>query len=467
MGDSTKKTHWIKTNCPTFGCETGGRSVAEVKNLFTALDPVTVRTAATSYTDASAKLVNALNAIDDVSAELAKIWKGESSVKAQKALHQLHDTIVNLAAGLDHMGKPLETLSSKIREHKEFVENATATWSNPIGDPGSWDDSMPGSFRTIDKGWEWGSQDELAGHHLKAFTEDLRQIHTRLPDYVEKELPDIEPPQGPQPDPTKVDLNGPRIPANVNQAGYDPSDFNPGQNGNGINQSTYQDRPTTDPRFPDGSDRPGFPGGTDGTDPNATDPNGTDPNGNGNGNGVGNGTDPNGNGNGVGNGSGIGNGVNPTGRPGMPSTDPNFPNGSPTDVNGNTDPNSRTNGSDPRSTFLSESQPRFDGTQFGNPAPTTTPTTYSNPTSSPTTSGTTPVVNTNYGSGYGNMAAAEAAAARGTTLAGTTGMGAPMVPLSGVPGGGEERTNETSTWLKEEDDCWVGTFDNVVNDTIC
>ncbi|WP_113702592.1 WXG100 family type VII secretion target [Nonomuraea lactucae] len=430
MADSTKKTHWIKTSCGNFDVDDDGRSVAEVKDFITSLDPVGVETAATAYIDASTKLAATLDVIDEVSGELAKIWEGEASVEAQKALRLLHDTIINLSTGLDHMGKPLETLGAKIREHKDFVENGTATWSNPIGDPGSWDDSMPGYFRTIDKGWEWGSQDELAGQHLRALTKDLYESHVRFPDYVQKELPNIQDSTVPGPDTTKVDT--PHIPR-VNPASYNGDLSGIGSGQNGLNRSGYPDGSdfgrtgldgTNDPRFPDGTRDPDqlrLPG------------------------------DQNGPGDPTNQGTGR---PDQNGQPGVSSTNPKFPD----NPNG-----THLNGTDPRSTNLSDyTPPKIDNSPNSPFSPTSTnPSTSYAPNSSPI-SGTGP------GTGLGHgLTAGDAAALRAANGAnGTGGMGMPMLPLGATGTGGEERTNETSTWLKEEDDVWVGKLENVVDGQI-
>ncbi|MGP3938015.1 hypothetical protein [Nonomuraea sp. KM88] len=117
-------------------------------------------------------------------------------------------TIRNLCGGIDRMDGPLDALGETLRHHKNVVENTSGSWSKVTFDLlGSINDSVPDFSRTIDHGWEFGSQDELAGRHLRALNNDLAEIFPRFPDSVEKELPRINPQAGPEIDLTDVDLS--------------------------------------------------------------------------------------------------------------------------------------------------------------------------------------------------------------------------------------------------------------------
>ncbi|MER6943387.1 WXG100 family type VII secretion target [Nonomuraea sp. NPDC000554] len=433
MGD-TKKTHWIKPQCDKFDLDDDGRSVAEIKDFIMSLDPKGADTAASAYQDAATRLATTLDAIDEVSGELAKIWEGDSSVKAQKALKLLHETVRNLSDGLQRMGKPLNQLADKIREHQDFVENTMFAWSdqptNVFGKPITWDDSAWGAYKTIDKGWETGSQDELAGQHLRALTNDLYHIYVQFPDSVQKNLPDIKDPSPPDPKDTKDN--------------FDPRDllkqhpYNPGGNG---------DLDLNGPDSPDGGglDRPEFPGGDTGLDGTGGDGTGRDGTG-------ADGTGQNGTGTGgVGNGAGIdGSRVGDrTGADTSTASAPNIPDPSRTGVGDS------PNGNDSRSTNLSDfNTPTHDGS----PSPTASPTSHSstNGTSNGTSSGGTTGVS-------GAVAAPAQGASTVRTGNAAGGMGVPVVPHGGGHGGNEERTSEMFSWLKEEDDVWTGPLDGVVN----
>ncbi|MEV0591859.1 WXG100 family type VII secretion target [Nonomuraea cavernae] len=447
-----KQTHWIKKQCMNGDLDDDGRSVAEIKNFIKALDPVATETASTSYKDASARLVKTLEEIDKVSVELGKIWEGKASVEAQKALRLLHDTIVNLSDGLEKMSKPLASLSDTIREHQDFVNSNSFAWSQEWS--GSWDDSTPGWFKTIDKGVEWGSQDELAGQHLRAFTNDLAKIHQQIPDTVEKNLPSITAPALPTPTYKPVDLGDtPKYPKNG------PQDTNPyGNNPNGNNPNPYDNNPNgnnpsvTNPNVTD-------PNATDpnATDPNATDPNATDPNATNP-----NVTDPNGNG--PGNTDNVNGNIPGTDQPGIDPASLN-----PDGTNGSANPN----GTDPRSTGLSDYQPpKLDTAPISTIGPnsSTSPTTIlpaGNPSATAVPGGGIPGTGTNVGTNLPVNMNGSTSLRAGGNMTGMNGMGMPFMPMGGMgAGGGEERTSESSTWLVEDDDVWGGPAKEVVDDTI-
>ncbi|MEU0565522.1 WXG100 family type VII secretion target [Nonomuraea sp. NPDC005983] len=427
MGD-TKKTHWIKPQSERFDVDDGGRSVAEIKNFITSLEPKSAETAATAYQDAATRLATTLDALDEVSGELAKIWEGDSSVKAQKALKLLHETIRNLSDGLHRMGKPLNQLADKLREHKDFVENKSYAWSD---NQFTFNDDWKDFWYTIDKGVEWGSQNELAGKHLAVLSKDLLEIYRQFPDYVQKDLPDIKDPSGSDSRDTKD-----------TKVNFDPRDllkqhpYNPGGNG---------DLDLNGPDSPDGggTDRSDFPGGDttgDGTGRDGTGADGTGQNGTGASTG------------GVGNGTGIdgSRAGDRTGADTSTASAPNIPD--PSQMNGVGD---SPNGNDSRSTNLSDFRtPTHDGSPTLTASPTSSPTSYSN-TNGTSSGGTTGV--------SGSVAAPAPGASAVRAGNGAGGMGVPVVPHGGGHGGGEERASEMFSWLKEEDDVWTGPVDGVVN----
>ncbi|MEV0196935.1 WXG100 family type VII secretion target [Nonomuraea sp. NPDC050691] len=483
MADSTKNpkaTHWIKTQCDNFSVDEGGRSVAEVKNFITMLSAETFEGAATAYSDAAGRLAQTLDTIDEVSAELAKIWKGKASVEAQKALRQLHDTIVNLSGGMEGMAKPMQTLADRVREHKDFVEGGTATWSNPVGDMGSWDDSVGGVFRTIDKGWETGSQDELAGKHLGVFNKDLYEAYARFPDFVQKDLPDIKDPVLPTDNQSKnVNFDDSPFKGNrVTPTGYSGGDFTGGGvNGDGTNGSGGLN--LDDPSKRDGGSGdvngpgvPGVPGGPGGSTP-------------------GGGTDGGSGRGGVGSPGGIGTpgGVDTPGggvtdpsqgatTPGSHITDPSKgltdPSKGITTPGGSTAteladyqlpkvPDATTSGWNPNNTTWPTPSPN----STTNPHTTSTPYGVPNPNANPNAASAADGVSTTGRFDSSSAANAQQLAARGGG-AGGMGTGVPMVPMHGGGGGSEqERDRESQYWLHTDDDDWTGgALDGVVSDRL-
>ncbi|GAA2320197.1 hypothetical protein GCM10010149_86280 [Nonomuraea roseoviolacea subsp. roseoviolacea] len=476
MADPTKSpkaTHWIKTQCDNFSVDDDGRSVAEVKNFISSLMTEDFQGAATAYSDAAERLTRTLDVIDEVSAELARIWKGKASVDAQKALRQLHDTIVNLSGGMEGMAKPMQTLADRVREHKDFVENGTATWSNPVGDMGSWDDSVGGVYRTIDQGWEGGSQDELAGKHLAAFNKDLYQAYSRFPDFVQKDLPDIKDPTPPGADGIKdVNFDNPFKNNHAVPTDYTGGNF-PGSGVNGYDTGGTGGTNWDDPSKRDGGSGdvkiPGMPGGPGGST-------------------SGDGTGGHGGTGGVnmpGGGNDTSGGVN---MPGGGVTDPSQGGTTPgthiTDPSkGITDPSKGITmpGGSTATQLADYHRPTVpDATTSGwNPTNYTSPTT-SSPHSTTNPNGTsTPygVYNSHGGStadgvsttgrGEGSMAGnAQQLSARGSSATGMS-SGVPIAPHMGG-GGGEQGTDRQSEyWINIDDDNWTGgAYDGAVDSTL-
>ncbi|MCA2224270.1 hypothetical protein [Nonomuraea aurantiaca] len=453
-----KKTHMIKTSCPPLEVDDDGRSVAEVKNFVKSLDPTAVKQAGNAYLDACSTLAGAQKVIEQINVEMAKCWGGKASVEAQEALRVLHATVRELSDKLNWMGRPLQSLGERLVEHQEFMDKSGLAWSDNTF---TFDDSSPGWYRTMDKGVEWGSQDELAGQHLRLLNDDLTLTYQQLPDSFHKEVPDIKDPAGVPPPVTPLNTDfsnpggpgGPGGPGNGYNGYNDTGGYNGtgdngglGDNGRGIGSDGSNrngvDTPTT-PKFPNDTQTPD-PTGNGTTDPTkgATVPGATDP--------TKGATDPTG---------GI---TDPT----KGLTDPTKGMTDPT--SGLTDP---TKGlSAPTSTKLEDFQPPSDW----NPTHTPTSTPNSNPTitspnanfpSSPNSSSPSSGPLTSAG-GSGGMASALPTTQAGLKAGTGNGMGMPFMPMGGAGGGTEERTNEGGTWLTEDDDVWGGETDGVVSDRI-
>ncbi|MFD1542256.1 hypothetical protein [Nonomuraea guangzhouensis] len=447
-----KQTHMIKTYCPTFGVDDDGRSVAEVKTFVQSLDADAVKQAGNAYLDACSTLAGAQRVIEDINVEMAKCWGGKASVEAQEALRVLHATVRELSGKLNWMGRPLQSLGDRIQEHKEFMDKGGLSWADNTY---TWDDSMVGWYRTMDKGIEWGSQDELAGKHLRLLNDDLTQTYQNLPDSFHKEIPDIKDPASAPPPvtPLNTDFSNPGGTNGLGNGGYNGAGFNDGSS-DGSDKSGGV-TPPNGTQFPD----PSSNGTTDptkgATDPTngATDPTkgATDPT-----NGA---TDPT---------KGIKdptNGVTDPTKGGL--TDPTKGMTDPT--SGLTDP---TKGS-PTSTKLEDFQPPADW-NAANPHTSTPTSTNTNPNfnspNSPNSSfpnssspATGPLTSAR---GDGGMLSG-LSNTTGIPKAGTgTGTGMPFMPMGGAGAGAEERTNEGGTWLTEDDDVWGGETEGVVTDRI-
>lgn len=444
-----KQTHMIKTYCPTFGVDDDGRSVAEVKTFVQSLDATAVKQAGNAYLDACSTLAGAQRVIEDINVEMAKCWGGKASVEAQEALRMLHATVRELSDKLNWMGRPLQSLGDRLREHQEFMDKGGLSWADNTY---TWDDSMVGWYRTMDKGIEWGSQDELAGKHLRLLNDDLTQTYQNLPDSFHKEIPDIKDPTGATPPvtPYNTDFSNPGGTNGLGTGGdYNGAGFNDGSSDGSDKNGGVTNLPNGT-QLPDSSSN-----GTKDPTNGATDPtNGaTDPTGGGPTNGA---TDPT---------KGV---TDPTGGVTDPTkglTDPTKGLNDPT--SGINDP---TKGSltSPTSTKLEDFQRPTDW----NPGNTTPTNTNPNSLNTPTSSGSP----NNFSSpaagpltsarGDGSMAGGLSNTA-GMPKAGTgNGMGMPFMPMGGGGAGAEERTNEGGTWLTEDDDVWGGETEGVVNDRI-
>ncbi|WP_433512521.1 hypothetical protein ACQP2T_53825 [Nonomuraea sp. CA-143628] len=438
-----KKTHMIKTSCPPLEVDDDGRSVAEVKNFVKSLDPTAVKQAGNAYLDACSTLAGAQKVIEQINVEMAKCWEGKTSVEAQEALRVLHATIRELSDKLNWMGRPLQSLGDRLVEHQEFMDKSGLAWSDNTF---TFDDSSPGWYRTMNKGVEWGSQDELAGQHLRLLNDDLTLTYQQLPDSFHKEIPDIKDPAGVAPPvtPLNTDFSNPGGRRGLGDGynspgGYTGTGDNNGTGGiDGSNRNGI-DTPTT-PKYP--------------TDTQTPDPNGT--------------TDP----------------TKGTTNPG--ATDPtkgaNVPTGSVTDpAKGMTDPtkgmtDSTSGLTDPTKGVATSTPTKLE--DFQRPSdwnPTNTPTPNSSPTStSPNTNvpsspnSSSPSSGPLTSAGGGGSMVSGLSNTTGMPKAGTggNGMGMPFMPMSS-PSPGADQSDGCSTWLTEDDDVWGGETDGVVTDRIC
>ncbi|MFI6180013.1 WXG100 family type VII secretion target [Nonomuraea sp. NPDC051191] len=167
------------------------QSVAAVKDLIMMLTPQTLETVVTGYKTAATRLTSMNQALESGAAQMAKHWEGASSVEAQEALRTLHATIRELAAKFTAMSGPLEGLVKRLEDHQDFVQHKSFAWSQSDGR--TWDDDFPGVYMTMDKGLEPGSQNHLAGQHLRLLNNDLRAVFEKLPASVTKVVPDLKP----------------------------------------------------------------------------------------------------------------------------------------------------------------------------------------------------------------------------------------------------------------------------------
>jgi hypothetical protein len=445
-----KKTHMIKTSCPPLDVDDDGRSVAEIKNFVKSLDATAVKQAGNAYLDACSTLAGAQKVIEQINVEMAKCWEGKASVEAQEALRVLHATVREVSDKLNWMGRPLQSLGDRLVEHQEFMDKSGLAWSDNTF---TFDDSSPGWYRTMDKGVEWGSQDELAGKHLRLLNDDLTLTYQQLPDSFHKEIPDIKDPTvvPPPVKPVNTDFSNPGGPGGPGDGyngpgGYNGTGDNTGTGDNGGIGSDGSNRNGVDtptPKLPNDTQTPD-PTGNGTTDPTkgTTDPGATDPTKGAN--------DPTG---------GI---TDPT----KGVTDPTKGMTDPT--SGLTDPTKGLNA--PTSTKLEDFQRPTDW----NPGNNTNTNPNVNSPNSPTSSGspnnfsspaTGPVTSAR---GDGSMASGLSNTV-GMPKAGTGGNGMggmPFMPMGGGGAGAEERTNEGGTWLTEDDDVWGGETEGVVNDRI-
>ncbi|MFG1941937.1 WXG100 family type VII secretion target [Nonomuraea sp. NPDC048826] len=408
MGETTQETHVIKPGSGSWGVETGDRNVEEVVTFIKGFNAASIRQAAGSYKDAQEAVNTAREAIKEQAVKLAQVWEGEASVEAQTALGILYVTMGELANKLGAMHSPVENLATVVTKHQEFIDDTwkgvMPTWVNQ--DLGSWNDSITDYYSTYTGYYEgnnatgkWGSQDELAGHHLQIFANDLTRVHQDIPDKVEKNLRDLKPPTTTEDGPLQITYpTGDTGGGGFTPLSYDGSGLNGGPNGigdtDGPSFSPYD--PNTGLTNPDGT----------GIDPNGTYPPGT------------------------------------TG-----------PRGSTTTTGGGTHPsvdttglNRNPSGTGTNPTTLADYTPT---TGYTPPGATPTSTAYSTPTTS-----STPGTGTGTGTGGGLLPGQ--ATSLGTRSG--TGPGMPFLPMggagAGAGGAGDSRDRESTTWLHEDDDVW-------------
>ncbi|GAA3615694.1 hypothetical protein GCM10022419_121230 [Nonomuraea rosea] len=431
MAEDLKAVHPIRLNeSASFSVNDDGRSVAEIKTFIQMLNPAIIQRAAASYLAASDKLLSMCQTLSSGSTAMATVWEGPSSVEAQQSLRTLYATIRELALKFEAVGLPLEGLGRRLLEHQDFVENKSGAWSDNTY---TFDDSMAKRVQTMDKGVEHGSQDEMAGQHLRLLNDDLRNVYVQWPVGVYKVVPDIKPPALPDPDLTappgpgdyRVDpivLNGPG--SEYQSPGIDDIGATPtiGSDPAGLPQGTLN---------PDGTYRnesldPSTIG-ADGRYPDGTYPNDGDP-----GTGDLNGTTPN--------------GVNPTGA--YPNgVNPNLTaNAGVPDTSGPNTPDSRTTLED------------FQRPAGWDPSISTSAQNSGSPYSMP---GTGP------GTGSGGAMIGSGGLPLNARSASVTGSGMPFLPMGGAgAGANESEDKENSTWLHEDDDVWGTDTEGAVSDKI-
>ncbi|TDD25149.1 hypothetical protein, partial [Nonomuraea diastatica] len=404
-----KNVHMLKPYCAEWSVETGGRSVEEVVTFINGFDATGIEQAATAYNDAHSAANTAKEAIRTQAGRLAAVWEGPASVEAQEALALLYVSLGELADKLKNMSTPVGSLATVVRKHQEFVQDGwkgvMPTWAHQGGlTGGTWNDSIADTYSVYsgyyggdDARSDWGSQDELAGLHLKTFGDDLYQVHTNMPDTLETTLRNITPPQLPDDRPDDVEL--PTFP-----------DQNPGDvTSTAHNGGGPSGLPTGGPRMPSagGDDpsgstptTPGYPETGQGDDPSTGSP-----------------TTPDADGQTPG-------GQTPDGRtPGGQTPDAQTP-GASTDGRQTPDPNAGAGSP----TDLQEHQP----TSNGSPPGTGPQTPGSGNPSTSSSPGTTPGGTNTYGNGGPVAAAGAASPGAGGRSAG--GMGMPFMPMGGMGG---------------------------------
>ncbi|SDH00628.1 hypothetical protein SAMN05421505_11085 [Sinosporangium album] len=488
-----KKTHLIKAICPDMGVDDDGRSVAQVKQLIQLLDPKRIEKAGNAYVDAGGVMYKLQYDLEEISVKLASCWEGKASVEAQKALRLLHATVRELQNRLFDMGRPLEHLGRNVLpEHQRFVNDEgwdlgalAQSWS---AGGSTMDDSIPSNYRVMGGGTQFGSPDELAGKHLALLNRDLIDTYELLPSEVHKELPKLSTPEG--------------APFTATPAGG-------GKTGGlgGGDSTAYGSAAGGGGAVPGGSS----PGGSSPYSPAAFDPSSSA----GSAGSAGGAGGVGGTGSGAG-GAGAGSvGAGRSGTPDMPDV-PGVPGAGDTagssapavPAPGSTptpDPSGATPGTgqvprvtDPNDTTALAGQPSAAVPTFP-PAPASSvpigqvptssiPTSSIPATSIPATSipAVTPGIapgmpatsggaggagggTGGYGGSPGGQGTPGARTAGAGVPGGANGMGAmPFMPMGGMGAGpgGEAQERESSTWLREDDDLWVGQTDGVVGDTI-
>ncbi|MEW9546981.1 WXG100 family type VII secretion target [Nonomuraea sp. NPDC050783] len=460
MGGEKKKTHMLKPSCGSWATETGGRSVEEVVTFIKGFDATRIKQAATAYKDANKAVSDAQKGIEEQARELAKVWEGNASVEAQKALGVLFLTLGELADKLSKMHEPVENLANVVRKHQAFIDDdmkgIMPTWANQGGlAGGSWNDSIPDIYSTYTGVYggdsatgDFGSQDELAGLHLRTFANDLQHVHQQIPDSVEKVLRDISYPQPDQnPPPTVPYPKGDHPYGNTQPGPYDGSGYQ------GVPTGSTSGPPfgTTDPA----TGYPANPGYPNGTYPPGNGPGGNGPGGNGPGGG--NGSGPGGNGTGaspnvpVPGGSTSPGGTNPAYNPAALHQNPAATGTNPTTSLQDFNPTS-ANGYNPAAGANPATHPSTGVPGYGSPSTAYPPGTAGGPG---TATG-------------GGVAGLPPNATTAATRAATSGTGMPFLPMGAGGGAGaqESEKQESTTWLHEDDDVWGSDPGSVVNSRI-
>ncbi|MFI7130794.1 WXG100 family type VII secretion target [Nonomuraea sp. NPDC050153] len=440
MAENLTSDHELRPygNVP-FSVNDDGRSVAEITRLFTRLDPEAIASTAESYLAAAAKLTALQDTLVSQAAVMAQIWEGTSSVESQQSLRTLHATIRELAAKFKAVGLPLQALGKRLQQHQDFIQDKNGSWS--VDNWMTWDDDLPGLYRTMNGGYEWGSQNELAGQHLRLLNNDLLEIYEQLPTYVHKVVPDLQ-----LPTPAGPDL---KIDPDSDDYQIDPNLINPP--GGDLDGPGVDDTGT--PSFVK-SDMPSLPNGA--LSPDGTSSNGTY---------TGSDADPTG----TGADGRFPDSAYPTGS--MPG-DGNVNDGSsstPSPVNmksGTPDPDLTTNAGMPDTSSVKPSDARTTLEDFQRPTgwdpsiPVTTP------------NGSYPYAATGNGTGPGTGSGGNAMSGPGITplnprSASAIGSGMPLMPMAGAgTGATESEDREKTTWLLEDDDVWGADADDAVSEQI-
>lgn len=450
--ESIKKTHLLKPSRGEWTVEHDDRSVTEVRDFIKGIRVKEIEDAGAAYKDAYRVVADVQWALAQEALALTRVWEGKASVAAQKALRTLYVALGELAKKLFEMGDPLVTLADVVRQHQEYLDGnlrgslngdaRLAPWSDDdhsrLFGYATFDGAMPRYEDGVMKqgGYSYAapfdsSRDELAGLHLKTFSEDLKAIYDRMPDKVEKELPAITYPVEPSEKRKSLDLSSFSKPLFAGTSF--PSDTGPAHTGpTGLSGDSPAAKDSTLPSFPhhEGPDIPGRPDDRSGPDlgrePDIPLP-GAD----------------------LGAKGSNGNAPSPSDSTRGPN-DPTRALDQPTRTFGQpTDPHTK----------LADFQRSIDSQSTPIHSTPTSPI-HSTPTSlnhSPATTFSVPGTSASLGPGTVN--------GRATA---SNGMGSPFMPMGGAGGmgGQEEKDRESGTWLHEDDDVWGGDTGGVVDGTL-
>jgi uncharacterized protein YukE len=433
--------------CESLSVNDDGRSVAEIEKFIEKLKPAEIGIVATSYLAAAEKLFAMCHTVASGARAMATVWEGVSSVEAQQSLRILHATLRELGVKFKAVGQSLQGLEARVLQHQNFVATQSGAWSD---NKHTGDDSEAKNVLTMDMGKQHGSQDEMAGQHLRLLNDDLVKVYDEWPFDVSKILPAIQSPAPP----------GPELPKDTDQEPYkvDPNLFKgPGSGYESPGIKEIGATPSIDsntPNFPDGalgSDATQSEGtypdgspdlgdiGAGGQNSDGAYPDGSDP-----GNGDPHGTDP----------AGVSlEGANSNG------ADPNLTSNAamPPDTSGLSTPGSRTTLED------------FQHPADWNPSTSTsTPNSgspYAAPASVPT-SALYPATSIRPGTGSGGMTGSGGLPLNAKS-ASVTGSGMPFLPMGGAgASANNSEEKENNTWLHQDDDVWGGDADDAVSDKI-